>query len=62
MNSGNVGVAMINSTIISVTQLFILKAMPVSSSWEEYLAYIIAGPLAVPCAMYVHNRWFKRKD
>lgn len=61
VNSGRMGVAMINSTLIGIAQLFLLKNIPRSDSVSEYIAYIIAGPLAVPCAIYIHKRWFKRR-
>ena len=61
VNSGHVGIAMINSTLIGVAQLFLLKNIPHSGSVSEYIAYIVAGPLAVPCAIYIHKRWFKRR-
>lgn len=61
VNSGHVVVAMMNSTLIGMAQLFLLKSIPHSNTWQEYLAYIIAGPFAVPCAIYVHKRWFRRE-
>lgn len=61
VNSGHTVIAMANSTLIGAAQLFLLKSVPHTSTWQEYAAYIIAGPLAVPCAIYIHKRWFRRE-
>jgi len=62
VNSGHIGMAMVNSTMIGIAQLFLLTHIPHANSIEEYLGYVLAGPIAVPVAIYVHRRWFKKKE
>lgn len=62
VNSGHMGMAVVNSLMIGITNLFLLVHMPQAKTLEEYLAYILAGPIAVPTAIYTHKRWFKKKE
>ncbi len=60
-NRGHYMAAFLMSWVIGGFQLYILKAIPLSSTWTVDLAYLAGGPVGALVAMYVHPRWMKKK-
>ena len=56
-NRGHYFAAFVTSWGIGLFQLFVLKTIPVSESWEIDLAYLAGGPFGCMAAMYVHPIW-----
>lgn len=61
VNSGQKSLAMLNSFLIGIANLFVLKMMPSALEWTEIAAYLIGGPLGIVSAMVVHHRVTRRR-
>lgn len=61
VNSGHYMLAFINSVLIGLANLTLFKLVPAVQTGSEFVAYILGGPLGIMCAIYVHERFLKRK-
>lgn len=59
VNRGYYLAAFLNSFLISVANLAILKYVPQAHGFYEYLAYMTGGPLGIITSMWAHKRIFK---
>lgn len=59
VNRGQFFAAFLNSFVISVAQLVILKFVPQAHGFYEYAAYMTGGPLGIVSGMLVHKKLFK---
>lgn len=61
VNAGRYSAAMVNSVLIGLANLTLLKIVPQSSGWE-IVAYVAAGPLAIVSSMRIFGRLRKNGD
>jgi uncharacterized membrane protein YuzA (DUF378 family) len=62
VNSGYKALAFVNSMLIGVMNLGLFKLVPHVETPLQVALYIIAGPVAIMCAMQVHTWLRKRKE
>jgi drug/metabolite transporter (DMT)-like permease len=51
--------AVLSSIAVSISNLILFKTLPQATPFEV-VAYVIAGPIAIVCSMWVHKRWFTK--
>ena len=60
VNHGHYKAAFLNSFLISLAQLAILKFVPQAHGFYDYAAYMTGGPLGIIASMWVHRQYFRK--
>lgn len=58
VNHGHYKAAFLNSFLISLAQLAILKYVPQAHGAYDYAAYMLGGPLGIISSMWAHRTYF----
>lgn len=65
VQSGNYPLAALNSVLIGIFNLTLLRTVPFIEEWSAVVVYIIAGPAGIVCSMLVHRKivapWRERR-
>lgn len=62
VNQGHHKAAFLNSLVIGLSNLVILKMVPDTSALLEILAYLFGGPFGIVASMWVHRRTLGRNS
>ena len=52
--------AFLNSFVIGIAQIGALQVIK-AQTMTDYAAYVVGGPIAIVCSMFVFNRFIRRK-
>ena len=56
VNGKHYKAAFFTSFGIALSNLILFKTVP-QADWVEIAAYLLAGPFAIVCSMYAHDKW-----
>jgi uncharacterized membrane protein YuzA (DUF378 family) len=62
VNHGNYKMAMCGSFCIAIMQTTLWGALFKDLSWSASIVYGLSGMTGIASSMYVHQRWFTKKD
>jgi hypothetical protein len=60
-NNKHYVLAFLNSFLIGIAQIGALQVVKTSSTIDQ-AAYVLGGPLAILCSMFIFNRYIKRSS
>lgn len=62
VNHGNFGISATCSFIIAILQTTLWGALFSNLTWAASIVYGLSGATGITSSMYVHRRWFVKKD
>jgi uncharacterized membrane protein YuzA (DUF378 family) len=62
VNTGNYPLAATGSFIIALMQTTLWGALFADLTWASSIVYGLSGASGITSSMYVHRRWFTKKD